>query len=238
MTARKQVNVRLPLALQAELARASKAAKRTFNAELVIRLESSVASQGGHAAPQAHLPLASSAQAVPDQYEAAARIFASCLQTAQCMGASVPRARSFAGMQAKRLTGVDWAAELKTAAITGRPPAEVSSSVSDFLGEWQSGALGLPWAPALSIDVHDAFVTWARMQGHAPLAMRTFVLAAVRSRLVKSRRGSWRECRKVRSPSAFLVPMDTDKPADQHLADWLGEAVSAFRKAMKQGRRA
>ena len=169
-----------------------------------------------------------------EQHEAAQRIFLSSLDVACRMGTPLERARRFACDQAKRATGLDWAAALTaTATYRNAPPRLLAGAVATFMGAWHTGTLGLPWVPALTIDAHSAFVRWAKREGQAPVSMRVFAQMAIASRLVRPRRTSWRYCRKIRAPSSFLVP-DGQDAGDQFIADWLGESVSAFRRAAKE----
>lgn len=171
--------------------------------------------------------------ALVDQYEAGARIFSSSLKVAEGMGLAKPRAIRFASDQARRACGIDWEREVRgTEPATRGPPAIVAGAVATFVSAWQSGTLGLPWGPALSIDAHTAYQHWARREGEEPRSVKSFVLAAVATGRVRKRRTSWRSCRKVRQPSFFLVP-DGHEPVDAFIADWLGSSVAAFRRAAK-----
>ncbi len=169
-----------------------------------------------------------------EQHEAAQRIFLSSLDVACRLGTPLDRARRFACDQAKRATGLDWAAAL-TATATHRPgPAPaLAGAVAIFIGSWHAGTLGLPWAPALAIDTHAAFLRWAKREGRPAVSMKVFTPAAVATRLVRPRRACWRACGKIRQPASFLVP-DGHDPGTQYIADWLGESVSAFRRAAKE----
>lgn len=169
-----------------------------------------------------------------EQHEAAQRVFLSSLDVACRMGTPIERARRFACDQAKRATGLDWAAALTaTASQRAGPPPALAGAVATFVTAWHSGTLGLPWVPALAIDAHAAFLRWAKREGHAAVSMKVFTPAALATRLLRSRRTSWRACRKIRQPASFLVP-DGHEPGIQYIADWLGESVSAFRRAAKE----
>jgi hypothetical protein len=188
------------------------------------------------AEPQPDLLGGSTMLAQAEQHEAAQRIFLSSLDVACRMGTPLDRARRFACDQAKRATGLDWAAALTTTASSrAAPPPALASAVATFMSAWHSGTLGLPWLPALVIDAHTAFLRWAKREGHPGVSMRVFTPAAVGTRLVRARRTSWRACRKIRAPSSFLVPEGQDA-GDQYIADWLGESVSAFRRAAKESK--
>ena len=174
--------------------------------------------------------------AIAEQHEAAQRVFLSSLEVACRMGTPLDTARRFACDQAKRATGLDWAAALTaTASPRAGPPPALAGAVAAFLSVWHSGTVGLPWVPALAIDAHTAFLRWAKREGHPGVSMKVFTPAALATRLVRARRTSWRACRKIRAPSSFLVPEGQDA-GDQYIADWLGESVSAFRRAAKESR--
>lgn len=168
-----------------------------------------------------------------EAYEVSARIFTSSLQVAERMGVPKAKAVQFANDQARRACGIDWVREVKGAApAKGGPPTVHAGAVATFIEAWHSGAIGLPWGPALAIDVHNAFLRWAERAGEEVSPIRVFVPCAHETGLLRSRRTSWRECRKIRSPSSFLVPTGHE-PGSAYIADWLGNSVTAFRRAAK-----
>ncbi|WP_448478413.1 hypothetical protein [Pseudoxanthomonas mexicana] len=167
-----------------------------------------------------------------EQHEAAQRIFLSSLDVACRMGTPLDRARRFACDQAKRATGLDWAAALTatTSPRAGPPPAP-ADAVAAFMGAWQAGTLGLPWVPALSLDAHRAFCAWARREGRDLISSSRFVYEIVPLNLMARKRCRWQGGPK--QAVSFLIPRGQDQ-GSVSLSEWLASSVSAFRAAASE----
>lgn len=209
--------------LAKRLVRAAALSGNSIDEEVRVRLEQSL--QSIASGPTLPLDL----ERRIERSEAAARAFASAMQIAERMKLGDRQALRFAADYAKRMTGVDWEKEVQTI------PPEVATApcrpaVLDFLRAWESGSLGLPWSPALSVDVHSVYRRWAVKRGLRPTYIAQFVPALVACGCVSTARKRWRHRGLLNGPSMMLIPKaDANRPGP--LTDWLGDCISAFQKA-------
>lgn len=191
--------------------------------ELAVRDENS--------SSQLSFDITSSYREIGAQFEAAGSVFANALQVAEKVLPSRRDAVQFAIRQTKRITGIDWMHELQVRPERTGPNSN-AASVTQFLSAWKSGELSLPWAPALCTDTYSAFLGWQmRNKAAGSVPMRQFAFALKQSGEATNCRKRWRDAGATAGPAAFLIPNGCSRPVSQFEMDWLGDCVTAFRKA-------
>ncbi|MBW3702586.1 hypothetical protein C2U27_20325 [Bacillus aerophilus] len=101
-----------------------------------------------------------------------------------------------------------------------------------FWQEWSSGELEAPFTPCLSRDLYRVYCSWCRETGNKPLT-ETKLSTIYGSRMTKARkkyRLDWDQ--KI---GTFLIPESSYCPEGTHEIDWLGNAVSEFRRRTSSG---
>lgn len=219
------VSVELPTRLAKRLVHSASQKNHTLASEVQHRLEESLR------LTELPLSLPLDLERRVERTEAAARAFAGAMQIADRMSLGKKRGLRFALEHTRRMTGVDLGKEV------GALPEETtrplgSPAVEEFLDAWESGALGLPWSPALSVDVYAFYQTWATAEGQCPAYIAQFVPALIKCGRVSTARKRWRHGGRLNGPSMMLVPkVHAKRPGS--LTDWLGDCISAFQTAAK-----
>lgn len=219
------VSVELPARLAKRLVYAASQKNHTLTSEVQQRLEESLR------LTELPLSLPLDLERRVERTEAAARAFAGAMLIADRMSLGKKRGLRFAVEHTRRMTGVDLAKEMEALPEERSRPSG-SPAVEEFLDAWESGALRLPWSPALSVDVYAFYQTWASAEGQRPAYIAQFVPALIKCGRVITARKRWRHAGRLNGPSMMLIPkVDAKRPGS--LTDWLGDCISAFQAAAK-----
>lgn len=135
-----------------------------------------------------------------------------------------------------RLVAVTFTVPVVGSSVLAPIPSNARSiphdSLKKFVDAWRSGALGLPFGPARTTDVHRAYAEWAANNNVRPVNARDFgghVEKLVEGyRLVSRYRcgdGRWRQARTL-MPGGVCPPSGLDRVA------WISDGVRAFAGAI------
>ena len=98
------------------------------------------------------------------QYKEAAQIAEIHISLAKKLGCTPTRARIIGVERAKADTGIDFSAMLSDEDQEATPIGERYPDVIEFVNEWKSGQLPIPFGQCVTGDLHLGFILWCKRQ--------------------------------------------------------------------------